>query len=100
MIKQLNKSSSTIPTSVEGTNLHKQSPSVPFSIWKEEPKGHPIKGRKEKFLFPIFNVLQISKKKWKKKHKHLLIVRIKQKKKAKKLTSQLLIEQKQGGRRR
>ena len=39
---------------------------------------------------------KFQKRNEKKKHKHLLIVRIKQKK----LTSQLLIEQKQGGRRR
>jgi hypothetical protein len=43
---------------------------------------------------------KFQKRNEKKKHKHLLIVRIKQKKKQIKLTSQLLIEQKQGGRRR
>jgi hypothetical protein len=44
---------------------------------------------------------KFQKRNEKKKHKHLLIVRIKQKKKKQiKLTSQLLIEQKQGGRRR
>lgn len=30
----------------------------PFSTWNKDPKGHPIRGCKEQFLFPIFNVLQ------------------------------------------
>lgn len=46
---------------MEGTKRDKQGPSFPFSVWNKEPKGQPIKGRKEKFLLPIFKVLQIMK---------------------------------------
>ena len=44
--------------SVEGITRDKLGPSFPLSTWKREPKGQPINGCREQFLFPIFSVLQ------------------------------------------